>query len=192
MNLPGDPWVPDMLFPSLSVEDESSPEVPVLHVICYQVDSPSPPPTSVDPGVRKDIIDWISNEALGGDNGAAEWLLLQLASKVFVEICIFWLFVNPRHRHTRVIPLLPPSLTISRFPQPPDTELTPTLSHVLEELLPQHLCIPLSLDLLNKTPFLPESKEEDLRAGYLQLPSGTTILLTESAIQEGKLLERGT
>ncbi|KAN0075287.1 putative alanine racemase domain containing protein [Tylopilus felleus] len=160
---------------SLSVEDESSPEVPVLHVICYQVDSPSPPPTSVDPGVRKDIIDWISNEALGGDNGAAEWLLLQLASKV----------------HTRVIPLLPPSLTISRFPQPPDTELTPTLSHVLEELLPQHLCIPLSLDLLNKTPFLPESKEEDLRAGYLQLPSGTTILLTESAIQEGKLLERG-
>lgn len=100
-------------------------------------------------------------------------------------------FVHPRHRHTRAIPLLPPSLTISCFPQPSSPELIPTLSHVLAELLPQHLLIPLSLDLLNKTPFLPESKEEDLHSGYLQLPPGTTILLTESAIREGKLLERG-
>jgi hypothetical protein len=161
---------------SLSIEDDSSPDVPVLHVLCYQTASASPTLANVDPSVRTDLIDWISSEALDGDNDAAEWLLLQLASKV----------------HTRAIPLLPPSLTISCFPQPSSTELIPTLSHVLAELLPQYLPIPLSLDLLNKTPFLPESKEEDLHSGYLQLLPGTTILLTESAIREGKLLERGT
>ncbi|KAF8436900.1 putative alanine racemase-domain-containing protein [Boletus edulis BED1] len=159
----------------LSMEDDSSPEVPVLHVLCYQVDSASPIPANVDPSVREHVIKWISSEALGGDDDAAEWVLLQLTSKV----------------HTRAIPLLPPSLTISRFPQPSSTDLIPTLSHVFTELIPQHLLIPLSLDLLNKTPFLPESKEEDLHSGYLQLPTGTTILLTESALQEGKLLETG-
>ncbi|KAI9569514.1 putative alanine racemase-domain-containing protein [Boletus coccyginus] len=153
----------------LSIEDDSSPEVPVLHVLCYQLASSSPILTNVDPGIGYPAM------ALGGDNDAAEWLILQLASRV----------------HTRAIPLLPPSLTLSRFPQPSSTELIPTLSHILVELLPQHLLIPLSLDLLNKASFLPECKEEDLHSGYLQLPLGTTILLTESGIQEGKLLERG-
>lgn len=101
------------------------------------------------------------------------------------------LIVDPQDRHTRAIPLLPPSLTLSRFPQPSSPEYLPALSHILAELLPQYLLIPLSLDLLNKIPFLPESKEEDLHSGYLQLPLGTTILLTESGVQEGKLLEKG-
>ena len=69
---------------SLSIEDDSSPEVPVLHVLCYQAASASPTLTNVDPSVRADLIDWISSEALGGDNDAAEWLLLQLVSKAFV------------------------------------------------------------------------------------------------------------
>jgi hypothetical protein len=85
MNLPGDPKLLTCYFLSLSIEDDSSPEVPVLHVLCYQVDSAaSPTLTNVDTNVRADLIDWISNEALGGDKDAAEWLLLQLASKVFV------------------------------------------------------------------------------------------------------------
>lgn len=71
---------------SLSIEDDSSPEVPVLQVLCYQMASPSPTLPSFAPSVRTDLIDWISNEGLGGDNDAAEWILLQLASKVFVEI----------------------------------------------------------------------------------------------------------
>jgi len=160
---------------SFSTEDDSSPEIPVLHVLCYQIATSKSSPTNFDATVRKDLVEWISREALGGDSDAAEWLLLQLTSKV----------------HSRAIPLLPPSLTISRFPQPSSPELLPTLSHVLAEFLPQYLPISLSLDLLNKIPFLPESKEEDLHSGYLQLPFGTTLLLTESALQEGKLLEKG-
>ncbi|KAF9239601.1 putative alanine racemase-domain-containing protein [Melanogaster broomeanus] len=159
----------------LCSEDESSLEVPVLHVVCHQLPSAREPAANLDLNFRKDLVEWISHEALGGDDEAAEWILLQLTSKVY----------------TRTVPLLPPSLTISRFPQPSSPAILPTLSHVLEELLPQYLPIPLSLDLLNTTSFQPESKEEDLHSGYLQLPPGTTTLLTESGIQEGKLLERG-
>ncbi|KAG9318342.1 putative alanine racemase-domain-containing protein [Chiua virens] len=159
----------------LSTEDDSSSEVPVLHVLCHQAASEIPTTTSANSSLRTELIDWISKEALGGDNDAAEWLLLQLTSKI----------------HARAVPLLPPSLTISRFPQPSSPELLSTLSHVLVDLLPRYIVVPLSLDLLNKTPFLPESKEEDLHAGYLQLPLGTTVLLTENAIQEGQLIEKG-
>lgn len=66
------------------MEDDSSPEVPVLHVLCHQVASSNPPLTTFESNVRTDLVDWISNEALGGDMGAAEWVLLQLASKAFV------------------------------------------------------------------------------------------------------------
>jgi Mini-chromosome maintenance replisome factor len=51
--------------------------------------------------------------------------------------------------------------------------------------------LPLSLDLLNTVPFAPESVNEDLHSGYLQLAHGTTMLMTEGGIQEGKLVERG-
>ena len=53
------------------------------------------------------------------------------------------------------------------------------------------MTLPLSLDLLNSVPFSPESVNEDLHSGYLQLAHGTTMLMTEGGIQEGKLVERG-
>jgi hypothetical protein len=58
-------------------------------------------------------------------------------------------------------------------------------------LLPLHVTLPLSLDLLNSVPFAPESVNEDLHSGYLQLAHGTTMLMTEGGILEGKLVERG-
>lgn len=69
---------------------------------------------------------------------------------------------------------------------------TPTLSAVLQLLLPLIHTLPLSLDTLNKSHFVPESKDEDLHAGVLQLPQGTVLLVTEGAVTEGQLLERGT
>jgi hypothetical protein len=58
-------------------------------------------------------------------------------------------------------------------------------------LLPLTVTIPLSLPLLNNSTFTPESKNEDLHAGYLQLPAGCTVLVTESGVAEGKLVEKG-
>jgi len=99
---------------------------------------------------------------------------------------------HTRYSYTRATPLLPPSLTLSRFPSPASSSLAlPTLHHVLSDLLPQYLTVPLSLDLLNKENFSPESKDEDLHSGYLQVPQGTTLLLTENGVQEGKLVEKG-
>jgi hypothetical protein len=53
------------------------------------------------------------------------------------------------------------------------------------------LTLPLSLPLLNSSAFTPESKNEDLQAGYLQLPAGCTVLVTESGVAEGKVVEKG-
>ena len=95
--------------------------------------------------------------------------------------------------HSRTRSLNPPSLTLAHFPSPPTSSPSalPALSHVLPLLLPLHVTLPLSLDLLNSVPFSPESVNEDLHSGYLQLAHGTTMLMTEGGMQEGKLVERG-
>lgn len=67
----------------------------------------------------------------------------------------------------------------------------PTLSHILTHITPLSKTLPLSLELLNKLPFAPESKDEDLHSGALQLPKGSVVLVTEGGVREGKLIERG-
>ncbi|KAL4074577.1 putative alanine racemase-domain-containing protein [Scleroderma yunnanense] len=159
----------------LSSELESSVEVPILHVICHKAAAPDIPHIPEPHNVRRELVDWLSKYALGDDDLAAEWLLLQLTSRV----------------HSRAASLLPPSLTISNFPHPPQPDMLPIISHALSDLLPQYMVIPLSLELLNTKAFIPESRNEDLHSGYLQLPSGTTTLLTESGVQEGRVVEKG-
>ncbi|KAM5531827.1 hypothetical protein V8D89_014526 [Ganoderma adspersum] len=133
--------------------------------------------------IREELIAWIADEALGGDRRAAEWVLLSCISKV----------------QARTPPLLPSPLVVSRFPSPPPVPSTspsaaaplPTLSAVLNLLLPLSHTLPLSLDSLNKSNFTPESKDEDLHSGVLQLPHGTVLLVSEGGVREGQLHERG-
>ncbi|KAI0362760.1 hypothetical protein OH77DRAFT_1585098 [Trametes cingulata] len=156
--------------------------IPEAHVV--SADKHMPERVAEDNNqIREELISWIADEALGGDRVAAEWVLLSCISRV-------------QSRHP---PLLPPSLTISRFPPPPPipstapsaTLPTPTLSSVLQMLLPLMYTLPLSLDTLNKSRFVPESKDEDLHAGVLQLPQGTVLLVTEGGVREGQLREHG-
>lgn len=49
----------------------------------------------------------------------------------------------------------------------------------------------LSLEALNGGRFIPESNGEDLSSGYLQVPAGSVMLLTEAGIHEGNLVEKG-
>ena len=95
------------------------------------------------------------------------------------------------YSHSRTPPIFPPSLTLSRFPLPTVASETPTLYYVLAEILPLCSFIPLSLTTLNREIYPPESKDEDLHSGLLQMPAGTSLFITESGIQEGKLLEKG-
>jgi hypothetical protein len=62
---------------------------------------------------------------------------------------------------------------------------------VLPLLLPLAATLPLSVPLLNTTPFAPASAAEDLAAGALQLPAGAALLLSEAALAEGTLGARG-
>lgn len=102
-------------------------------------------------------------------------------------------------RQSRHPPLLPPPLVVSHFPPPPPVPSTaavsaipvPTLSAVLSTLLPLSYPLCLSLDNLNKAKYTPESKNEDLHAGVLQLPQGSVLLVSEGGVREGQLLEQG-
>ena len=117
-----------------------------------------------------------------------------------VSICFLLSYFNPYyaltscsiHRQSRNPPILPPSLALTCFPSPSSSPPPPpALSHVMSLLLPLSVTLPLSLPLLNTSTFTPESKNEDLHAGYLQLPAGCTVLVTESGVAEGKLIEKG-
>lgn len=49
----------------------------------------------------------------------------------------------------------------------------------------------LSLEALNNDRFIPESNGEDLSSGYLQVPAGSVMLLTETGVREGNIVEKG-
>jgi len=70
---------------SLDSEVESSPSVPTLHVLCHRVQSiADDSPQRELATTRGDLIKWIANEALGGDEVAAQWLVLELSAEVSV------------------------------------------------------------------------------------------------------------
>ena len=98
----------------------------------------------------------------------------------------------PGRSQSRQPPLFPPSLTLSGFPRSEADVLPPALTHVLRSLLPIFVDVSLSLPMLNTGLFAPESRDESLHAGLLQLPAGTTVLLSESGVQEGKISEAGS
>ncbi|KXN90462.1 Mini-chromosome maintenance complex-binding protein [Leucoagaricus sp. SymC.cos] len=161
---------------------DASETIPTLHVLHIRETAstiiPRSFPASFPSGayqVRKELINWIANEALGGDTDAAEWILLSAVSKT----------------QSRTPPIYPPSLTLSSFPPSTTSSTTPTLHHVLTQILPLFVALPLTLDTLNKTSFYPESKNEDLHSGWLQVPQGIVYLLNELGITEGKVLDRG-
>jgi len=125
---------------------------------------------------------------------AAEWLLLCSISRVYVFLAVYLSnLINLSPRQSRTPPILPLTLTISSFPSDPlvPSNHIPSLSHILSQIFPLITTLPLSLETLNSTNFGPESKNEDLHSGWLQVPSGTVLLVTESGVTEGGVLERG-
>jgi hypothetical protein len=72
---------------SLNSEVGSSPMVSALHVLCHKVQSTSDGSTTDELATaRDDLIKWIADEALGGDEVAAQWLVLELSAKVSVTL----------------------------------------------------------------------------------------------------------
>lgn len=159
--------------------------VPTLHVLFLQLipltivprSYPYLPPNPLSiSDIRDELIAWIADQALAGDRMTAEWILLCVIARV----------------RSRSPPMLPPSLTISNFPLlTSDSSVIPSLIHVLSHILPTLSTLPLSLSVLNTTAFAPESKDENLSSGWLQLPKGSVCLITESGVTEGVVSEHG-
>ncbi|KAF9052759.1 mini-chromosome maintenance replisome factor-domain-containing protein [Panaeolus papilionaceus] len=155
--------------------------VPTLHLLHHRalpmtVIPRNYPMAAPEEARRKELITWIANEALGGDESVAEWVLLSAISRV-------------QSRHPPIHPL---SLTISKFPSlSSGSSSVPAIFHILSLLFPLVTLVPLSLDVLNTTLFRPESREEDLHSGWLQHPKGTLLLLTENTMTEGSISNHG-
>ena len=177
--------------------------VPTLHIVSSKsIPTTILPRAFPDPSLlpsiktlREGLISWISNEALAGDRITAEWILLCIIARVYVlaHVCTPIIFIiHVVRRQSRVPPIYPLSLTISRFPSV-SSEQTSTLAlfHVLSQLLPIVSLLPLSLNLLNDASFCPESKDEDLHSGWLQHPKGSIIICTEGGVSEGSIVQKG-
>jgi hypothetical protein len=141
---------------------------------------------------RAELIKWIADEGLGGDISAATWLLLVVLGRVSVSSNVLLKVAEPLYRQSRSPPILPPSLTISSFPDAArETLSSPAITWVLKELLSILTVVPLSLEGMNGKSFAPNSADDDLHAGLLQQAPGTTTIVTETGIKEGKVTESG-
>ncbi|KAF7304631.1 hypothetical protein MKEN_01177000 [Mycena kentingensis (nom. inval.)] len=160
--------------------DIESVHVPTLHVLFLQrlpetlVPRVFPAFTdaSAVKSLRAELISWIADAALAGDKLSAEWVLLSTIARV----------------QSRTPPILPPSLTISNFPS---SDTRPKLLFVLAQLFPIVDGLELSLDMINTSSFAPESKNEDLHSGRLQLPRGSVCVVSEGGVTEGGIVQRG-
>lgn len=107
-----------------------------------------------------------------GDSLAAQSLLLNLTS-------------NLTHRNP--IPLGFLSMNIY-FTSP---EIITKVTKFLRSILPAVAVESISIDSLNSERIYPQSDGEKLSAGRGQLISRTTLVVDESKMQEGKLLDKG-
>jgi hypothetical protein len=86
-------------------------------------------------------------------------------------------------------------LNITNFHPTSDSPSTTTSSQpiidIVSNLVLHQVPIPLTLDNLNKSRFSPQSVNEDLLSGVLQLVPGTHIVVDESALSEGQLGDTG-
>lgn len=153
-------------------------QIKTLHAI-YRLPSSTAAASSVSYSAqaRQDVIDQLA-EALEGDKIAAEWLLLALLGKIHTR------------RGALALGQLPINLVLPQTME--DTSrIISKLQKTLERLLPRLVKLNFDIAELNKVTYLPESKDENLISGVLQLPQGTTVLVDETRMGEGNLQDRG-
>ncbi|OAD06511.1 hypothetical protein MUCCIDRAFT_78442 [Mucor lusitanicus CBS 277.49] len=171
--------------------------VPVIHAIAFNnleaINScPLPNHENVSHqahDIRNQLISYISS-TVGGDTLVAEYILLQLLSRVTVKnrglkIGNFTLNISgfPAHQTTEADKKTP-LLTLNN-------PASKCLADALQNLSIHHVNLPLTIDGLNKTKFSPKSVSENLEAGVLQLVDGTVLLVDETVLDEGQLVDPG-
>lgn len=125
---------------------------------------------------------------LGGDDVAAEYLLLQLVSRVHVR---------SKDSEGGALGTLPLNLTncpsAEGTPAGAASPLGEAIAAALAALAPRCVTLPLSIDALNSAPWWPRRLQEDLRltTGKLQLAPGTQLVADETVTAAGSLNEVG-
>ncbi|OZJ02304.1 hypothetical protein BZG36_05195 [Bifiguratus adelaidae] len=132
------------------------------------------------PSIRAQIIHYIA-QVLGGDELAAEWVLLHMLSRVHTRRGSLVLG-NFALGLTNVVPSNSSSGGLS---------MTDLLTALLSTLLPTILRLPLTIEQLNNSHYFPRSEYDNLLSGHLQLTSNTYLLVDETRLQEGNLQEQG-
>lgn len=146
--------------------------------------------------IRKKIIDGLSS-VLGGDELAAEYLLLQLVSRVQSSqqsgqlgsvtgvLPALNLVGCPSNGNEKDVSQNRASAALSPFGA--------SISFLLSSLVPRCRTLSLTVENLNSTPWWPrrEPGKIKLLSGPLQLASGTQLLLDETQLSAGTLNEVG-
>ena len=160
--------------------------MPRLHVLAGRRYSPWAPEADgvggAAPGALRAELLRVLAAALGGDALAAEYVLLQLLSRVHA-------------RHDPVV-LGRHALNLTRCAAGPDGAPSPVataLRDAFAALTPQSRLVGLTLDFLNDGDLVPR-KDYDINRmlpGFLQMAEGTAVVVDETALAAGKLEESG-
>ncbi|KAJ1780275.1 hypothetical protein LPJ77_000506 [Coemansia sp. RSA 2523] len=121
---------------------------------------------------------------LGGDDLAAQYVLLHLLSRTVrvQDAKVGKLSLNLVNVPASALPN-----TTFAFSNPASRWIGDSVS----QLVPYSVRVPFDLKLLNKSSFVPNAEQGDLRAGVLQLAAGTALVCDETCLNEGTLDERG-
>ncbi|KAI8987216.1 putative alanine racemase-domain-containing protein [Pilobolus umbonatus] len=166
-------------------------DVPVLHAIAYNtLDRPISVLEDIHHqiyDIRQQVVSYIAS-VLGDDQLSAEYVLLQLLSRVTTKSTGFKLGNF--------------SLNLSGFPNhiTPKTDkdklclsnpASKCFADVISNLTAHSVELPLTIDTLNGSKFSPKSVNENLESGLLQLVDGTTLIVDETVLNEGQLVDSG-
>ncbi|KAL4442708.1 hypothetical protein ABPG77_006702 [Micractinium sp. CCAP 211/92] len=185
-----------MLLDDILASHLPTSRAPRLHVILMNTegaDAAGAPPAAADVAQARARVLGFLSQVLGGDDLAAEYLLLQLLSRVHhrtAESAVGTLALN------LVAEPHGPAAAATQQPAQPEQRLSPlgaALAAALGALAPRCLALPLSVGALNGRPWWPRRDQNSQRliGGPLQLAANTQVLLDETVLAAGTLSEVG-
>jgi hypothetical protein len=130
--------------------------------------------------VQKDLLN-VLTQLLFGDTLSAHYLLCHLISTVYSRV------------NEEALGKFALNLICHSIPSNIMTEYVKRLYNFIEVLIPNSLYIPLSIENLNNTDFVPKKDytTNNLSTATLQLPKSTHLLLDETKLENGKLEQNG-
>lgn len=187
--------VPDLVSQAMMEEDEQdalasripTSMAPRIHAISVKKlqsllpeNMPQVQETSEVQQARSQVIDFLSS-VLGGDVLAAEYLLMLLISRVHMRI-----------QDSDATALGSLALNLTGAPDK-SADFVQALESAISGLMPSLASLPLDIGLLNKKAWYPCKSQNQcfLPDAILQLPSGSVIMLDETAMTAGQLTEIG-